>query len=131
MGKKKEEFFTGDWLVYKLKDEKRSQKGRIYSFNVDKNEIVIDRIPINLKSISILYSQKEYRNEYSHNLIAAGFLFPIIDQFNNIVKYDSGLEWHSGVSYTSAGLLATGIAIKLLRRKKYRLKNRFRLAFTY
>ncbi len=130
-GKKKEEFFIGGWLIYKLKNDDKIQRDVIHGFDVEQGEVVFEYISVPLKDIEWVYSQKEHRNTYQTKLIAAGVLFPIIDQFNNMVIAKNDFRWSQGVLITSGGLILTGLSINLLRRKKYRLKNRFRLLFVF
>jgi len=130
-GKKKEEFFIGDWLVYRLKNDDKVQRDVIHGFDVGQGEVVFEYTSVPLKDIEWVYSQKEHRKIYQNKLIAAGILFPIIDQFNNMVIAKNDFRWSRGVLITSGGLILTGLSIHLLQRKKYHLKNRFRLMFVF
>ncbi len=128
-GKEKEAFYIGDRLVFELKGMAGTQKGIIYAMDAINNEITVGSAHINLKDIELVYSQKEYRNSYQNKLISAGILYPMIDQFNNMVIYKNTFRWHPGVLIASGGLALSGFALRFLKKKKYRLKNRFRLVF--
>ncbi|MGD1892441.1 MAG: hypothetical protein ACFB15_17860 [Cyclobacteriaceae bacterium] len=129
IGKTKEVFYPGDWFVFKLKDDDVIYRGAITSLDVKNNSILVETARIDLANVTVVYSQKERRDRYSDKLITAGVLFPIIDHFNNSVIMDNEFSWNRGVLIASGALVASGLAIKLLRRRKYRTKGRFRLMF--
>jgi hypothetical protein len=128
-GKKREVFYLSERLVFRLKNDATVYEGTITSIDAKKNEIQIGTASVNLQDIAVLYSQKERRDRYSGKLLSAGILYPLVDQFNHVVIRDNEFGLNRGVVIASGALIASGLAIKLLKRKKYRLKNRFRLVF--
>lgn len=129
MGKTKEVFYPGDWFVFKLKDDDTIYQGTIVSLDIENNSILVETALIDLVNVTVVYSQKERRDRYSDKLITAGVLLPIIDHFNNSVIMDNEFSWNRGVLIASGALVSSGLAIKLVRRRKYRTKGRFRLMF--
>ncbi|MEO0333697.1 MAG: hypothetical protein AAF223_18810 [Bacteroidota bacterium] len=129
IGRTKEVFYPGDWFVFKLKDDDAIYRGAITSLDVKNNSILVETAHIDLANIAVVYSQKERRNGYSDKLITAGVMLPLIDHFNNSVIMDNEFSWNRGVLISSGALVVSGLAIKILRRRKYRVKGRFRLMF--
>lgn len=130
-GKKKEEYFTGDLMEFKLKNDDIIHTAIIQSFDVKNQTVSFGGIPIKLSDFEVIYSQKQHRTEYENTLMLAGLLLPFVDQFNNLVWYQEDFSLDSGILIASGGLIASGLTIKLLRRNKYKLKRRFRLIFVF
>jgi len=128
-GKTKEEFYLGDRFVFRLKNDNTIYRGDIASLDVKNGTVLIETALIKLDDIEVVYSQKKRNDPYSGKLITAGILLPLIDHFNNSVVMDNEFSWNRGVLIASGSLISTGLAIKFLRRKKYRTNERFRLMF--
>ncbi|MEM9830480.1 MAG: hypothetical protein AAF944_07565 [Bacteroidota bacterium] len=128
-GKTKEEFYLGDPFVFKLKGDRTIYRGNLTTLDVENGTLLIKTAIIKLEDVAVVYSQKKRSNRFSSKLITAGVMLPIIDHFNNSVIMDNEFSWNRGVMVASGVLVSSGLAIRYLRRKKYRTHGRFRLMF--
>jgi len=131
-GKQKEVFYPSNRLVFKLKKDKTIYNGRIVYLDVKNNKIQIGTESIELSNIRQVYSQKSTRHKsLAAPLFLVGLAYPLIDQFNTVVISNNDFSWNRNVLNASGGFIFSGLFIRLLKRKKYRLKRKFRLVFVF
>ncbi len=127
--RKRIEIFPGEELRYQLKstgkylyeDRIRDLKDSTIIFNLD---------TVKVTEISKVYYKKQRGGlsaALAPNLIGAGILLFVGDQFNEVVIAGNEFSINNGVVIASSSLVGTGVAILLLQKNKYTLTKNWRL----
>jgi hypothetical protein len=130
-GKTIESFYPGDKIRFKLVGEKVIHEKVLLGVNAIGRELIIEGATIGFDRIKVIYSEKKHRKDYQNKLMAAGVILLSIDQVNNNPDFPRRLDFNQGISIASGVLFGAGLTIKLLRRHKYRLKGKYRLAVVF
>lgn len=124
--KKRHEYFTGDEIIFKLKDGDTFRTDEIIGLGQENIYFETGPVPlIDIEKISLKNKKGVLRGTGS-TLILGGLGYMVLDLFNKTIR-DGEVYVDEKVARTSAIIAGTGFAMMVLGNKKVSLKNNWRL----
>ena len=119
------EFFVGDEFVYKVKGQEQFYKDRITGFAdstlvLENNILLVSQVhEVDIRNARTNRNEILRTGETLLPIVGVGLL--AIDLFNYTVVDGQNFSLDRRITTTSASLVTTGFALRLFRRKKFKL----------
>lgn len=116
----------GDELIITLKGDKR--KLNSYINNLFDTAVMVHKTLIPFHQIDKVYfKHSAFVNRFGKLLVFGGIAYFVIDQFNTVIVQGDKASLDDDVTAVSAGMVAVGLPMMLIKKKYQRVGRKYRL----
>ena len=116
----------GDEFIISLKGDKR--KLNSYINNLFDTAVMVHKTLIPLHKIDKIYfKHSSFANRFGRWLVVGGVAYFLIDQFNTVVVQGDKASLDEDVTTVSAGMVAVGLPMMLIKKRYQRVGRKYRL----
>jgi hypothetical protein len=116
----------GDEFIISLKGDKR--KIDSYINNLFDTAVMVHKTLIPFHKIDKVYFRNSsFGNRFGRWLVVGGIAYFLIDQFNTVIVQGDKASLDEDVTTVSAGMVAVGLPLMLIKKKYQRVGRKYRL----
>jgi hypothetical protein len=116
----------GDEFIISLKGDKR--KINSYINNLFDTAVMVHKTLIPFHKIDRIYfKHSAFVNRFGKLLVFGGVAYFLIDQFNTVIVQGDKASLDEGVTTVSAGMVAVGLPMMLIKKRYQRVGRKYRL----
>ena len=124
---KRVRFFVGQEITFRLKNDPITYRDYITAIDDSSFTIFGTKVPIRDVDRIILRSNSWFVNQGSVLLPAAGVIYFLADNLNPVIQGNEGFSVSRGSVVVAAGLVGTGIILRIFAKRSHKIGNNKRL----